>query len=783
MSPRPGRPDLDGRLYVTLGPDGLARNGERWVLHPDALHALRGTRALELRLDRLPGLVAENGPAAVDAGAVRELVEELRLLLPSTPILASCPDAPGAAGRADLDDGSRLMLLASAAMSGVDHVDVDLRLAERVAEDPSAGVVLEQVLGGPAGVVLSLHPELEPGARVPACLDGWLAELLDRADAASSAVGVKLVPRVVRPDEALALLVHLPTLAAAWRARGRVGACFATGEAGALTRVLAPTRGSAFHYAAAPTPAGTGVPGQLEVDELVAAWGAFAPPAEGTTVFGVLGHPVAGSLSPELFARLFAAAAVEAQFVRLDLADGALGLRAARELGFAGLSVTAPHKAVALGGIVNDTGPDVQAIGAVNTLVRVGRPGLPENPGAGSWPSGFHGRNTDLDGVRAALAELLEVAPDGLAAALASAPDRPVVVLGAGGAARAVLATLRGLDPAPPTVVLARDVRRALALARELGATAGALTDLAELTPRVLVHATTAGSPAAAAGDAWVPGPEAVRDLAARVPDLRVLDANYRPRPTPLVAAARAAGLTAAGGTTWFLEQALAQFEAFTGNPLGACLGREPGPARDLAAAELADALARREDPAGRLARLRRSWTVLIGPRCAGKSTVVRLLAEEHGLVAADLDELLLAGRPEAHAGEVLARLGEARFRMLERAAVEALLAETSPLAHLASRPRVLALGGGAIETPAVRALVADCRVVLLSAEPAELARRRADDRSPRPLLAGATASEEVELLAARRDPLYDALADHRIATDGRTPAQVAAELARLLRG
>ncbi len=150
---------------------------------------------------------------------------------------------------------------------------------------------------------------------------------------------------------------------------------------------------------------------------------------------------------------------------------------------------------------------------------------------------------------------------------------------------------------------------------------------------------------------------------------------------------------------------------------------------------------------------------VLVGLRCAGKTSVGRAVAALADVPFVDLDDALLARAREgdlpdaASAGDVLRRLGEPRFRDLESACLAAELARPAP--------RVLAAGGGVAERPANRErLAAGAFVLWLRADAATLRRRLAHDATDRPPLTGADPAAELPALAARRDPLHAALAD-----------------------
>ncbi|MET9256050.1 shikimate kinase [Streptomyces sp. NPDC003717] len=153
---------------------------------------------------------------------------------------------------------------------------------------------------------------------------------------------------------------------------------------------------------------------------------------------------------------------------------------------------------------------------------------------------------------------------------------------------------------------------------------------------------------------------------------------------------------------------------------------------------------------------------VLVGPMGVGKSTVGQLLSDRLGTGYRDTDEDIVTAEGRSIA-DIFLEDGEAAFRALEKDAVRA---------ALAGHDGVLALGGGAILDEGTRELLAGHRVVYLSMD-VEEAVKRTGLNAARPLLAVNPRKQWRELMEARRH-LYEAVATVVVATDGRTPEDVA---------
>jgi len=251
-----------------------------------------------------------------------------------------------------------------------------------------------------------------------------------------------------------------------------------------------------------------------------------------TRVAAVIGDPVRHSLSPAIHNAAFAAAGLDWVYVAFEVpaGRGAEAVRAMDVLGIDGLSVTMPHKAEVAGAVDGLTSAAV-ALGAVNCVVR--RNGRTT------------GHSTDGDGFLWGLRDDLSVDPAGLRC----------VVLGAGGAARAVVLALAGAGAAAVSVVNRTQDRavRAAALAGAVGSVGGA-ESVADAD--LVVNATPVGM----GDDAGLP-----LDPSLLSPGQTVVDLVYHPASTPLLEAAASRGARTGNGLPMLVGQAAAAFTLWTG--------------------------------------------------------------------------------------------------------------------------------------------------------------------------------------------------------------------------
>lgn len=254
-------------------------------------------------------------------------------------------------------------------------------------------------------------------------------------------------------------------------------------------------------------------------------------PLDGQTrIFGIVGNPVAHSLSPAMHNAAFEALGANCVYVPFAVTDIPGAMTGLRALGIRGVSVTIPHKRAVIDHL-DSIDPIAARIGAVNTLV--------------IDQGHIRGYNTDWLGANRALETITPLA------------GRRVLVLGAGGAARAIGFGL--LEKGATVIFSNRTLARGRALARELGCDFVPPDAIGALRLDALINATSVGMHPHVA-DSPVPAAFLPRITA-------VMDIVYAPRRTRLLAEAGQAGCRTVGGLDMLLYQGVAQFELWTGLP------------------------------------------------------------------------------------------------------------------------------------------------------------------------------------------------------------------------
>jgi 3-dehydroquinate dehydratase/shikimate dehydrogenase len=316
------------------------------------------------------------------------------------------------------------------------------------------------------------------------------------------------------------------------------------GSDGLISRILTKKLGGFVTFASVCDDNAT-APGQITVKQLknLYRWDHLNTETE---VFGVIGDPIGHSLSPAIFNASFDAVDLDALYLPIlvkgekDAFNEFLDNIVSRNyLGFGGFSVTIPHKTNALD-YVNAAGefvePLAENIGAINTL-KVGFNGI------------ISGYNTDYSGAMDALMASLGVDKHGL-------HGLSVAVIGAGGAARAVVAGLA--DVGAKITIYNRTVSKARFLAEEFACRYAPLAAVSEVDVGIIINCTSIGMYPETESSAL--GPECIK------PEMVVFDTVYNPLETLLLKYASQVGAKTINGAEMFIRQAMAQFKIFTGS-------------------------------------------------------------------------------------------------------------------------------------------------------------------------------------------------------------------------
>lgn len=478
-----------------------------------ALAAEAGADLVELRVDHLTKL-----------GDIGPMVKACRL-----PVIITCrPTWEG--GHSHLPDGERRSLMVHAHTTlGVKHVDIELETLRKTSENPHENSV---------GRIISSH-DFEGR---PVKLNNLVAEL----NAAPGEVAkIVWTARTIRDNlEAFELLQH--------RQKPMIALCM--GEAGLISRVLAKKFGAFLTFATLPGDAGT-APGQISVQDMkrLYRWDAITP---ATKTYGVVGSPIAHSMSPAIHNAAFDATRHDGVYLPLLVNAGYESFKAFMEsfvpfagLDLSGLSVTIPHKENALRYLQEKNAtidPLAARIGAVNTIT------IDRNGAGGPTLSGT---STDYAAILDSITATLGITREELA-------NYRVAVLGAGGTGRTAVAALAHYGAT--VVVYNRTKDRADALAAEFNGQSGKVVaarweKLCDSCCHIYINTTSLGmhpnvdaSPFDDAAPAFTP-------------DTLVFDAVYNPIQTKLLKQAEAAGAKTINGVEMFVRQAAGQFEAWTG--------------------------------------------------------------------------------------------------------------------------------------------------------------------------------------------------------------------------
>ncbi len=485
-----------------------------------ARHARRSSRFIELRLDWLTR--PEDGIA---------LIPELLAQGDAIIVIVTCRrKANGGKFRGTL--ARQFQILEAASRAGAHLIDLEIESAEQ------AGLRKVAHLREIGRVVLSFHDfERTPPLRS-------VARRLRRFPADY----YKLVPTATRQRDNCAVLELLDAIQKSSERAGQQDPkqagrwiAFCMGEPGVPSRILSLAHGGAFVYAVPAgvyaTPAGERAipaPGQLDYEWMRNRFRVHRLTPQ-TKLYGILGSPVAQSISPAVHNAAFRSLKLDAVYLPLLAEDLRDFPSATSRYPLAGVSVTVPHK-VSILRHVDRTDRLVQAVGAANTL----------RYRAGRWEA----TNSDVAGIEMPLRTRYRLSP------LGKLPKTfRALILGSGGAARAAFVALGRLGCRNVSIA-GRNPRKVNRLALEMGATPLKWSSLESTDFDLMIHATSVGM--------W-PDVETCLLLPEQLRAGTVFDLVYNPVETRLLRMATEKGIRTITGLEMYLAQAARQIEYWTG--------------------------------------------------------------------------------------------------------------------------------------------------------------------------------------------------------------------------
>ncbi|HTZ82967.1 MAG TPA: shikimate dehydrogenase [Candidatus Acidoferrales bacterium] len=477
------------RLCVAvIGPDANAM-----VEKAEAL--VRDNSFMEFRLDYLskPGLAIPR---------IKRFIESH----PGTVVIATCRRAANG-GKFRGSIASQLDVLAKAAAAGCQLVDIELQTASR------CKLPQLQKLRSRAALVLSFHD-----FRATRKLDETLGKMIE-----FPADYYKVVSTATTLSDNVTMIKFL---AREGDRHSLISMCM--GEQGIISRVLGVRAGSVFTFAAASAGEET-APGQVTAQELRNVY-RIEQVDVATRVYGVVGDPIAHSLSPAIMNAAFRRENVNAVYLALHAKTLKDLLTCVNEIPIHGISVTMPYKEAILP-FLDNTDSHTTKVGACNTVVR-------------AQDGKLYGFNTDTAGI---------VRP--LERRLSTLEGARILVIGAGGAARAAVFGLK--ERGAEVYILNRTAAHAKKLAHQARARLMKRPDLKKMAFDVIVNATPVGM----GNSKETPLQE--KEINARY----IFDMIYDPPETRLMKLAKERGAQIIPGIEMFVHQAARQFEIWTGKP------------------------------------------------------------------------------------------------------------------------------------------------------------------------------------------------------------------------
>ncbi len=411
-------------------------------------------------------------------------------------------------GRWMRSEEERLMLLRSAIAAGVEYVDIEADVATQI---PRYGNTKR---------IISYH-DFE---HTPDDLEG-LADAMAEEDADI----VKIASIATIFSDNLRMLNMVKNAK-----RPTIGICM--GEIGMITRILGERVGSPFTYATYSADKKL-APGQLNWKEMTTLY-RYKEINKSTSLFGVIADPVSHSYSPLVHNTAFYAQGLNARYLPFRVPPDDLNqfMKAARDLGISGISITIPHKERALE-YCTQAEASANGIGAINTMIFEGADNL--------------GYNTDYRAAMDCIEEVMNIRKD------TEKPMQgvPVLILGAGGVTRAIAWGLkqRGAD----VTITSRTEERTLALASEIGCRRIDWEDRHSLKVNLLINGTPVGMHPDVDSSPY--------NQTALNQFMVVFDTVYNPENTLLIKHAKKHGCRIITGIDMFVRQAAYQYKLFTG--------------------------------------------------------------------------------------------------------------------------------------------------------------------------------------------------------------------------
>jgi len=472
-----------------------------------------GAEMLELRTDHLEALNIEK---------VKELIAAAKQT--SLPIIATCRDA-AEGGQNNTPAPLRGQILVEAVKNGVDLIDCEYANFKQ----KDFGETIKKALAEnkKTRLILSAHNFKRPFENLDSIYDQMLA--------AFPAAIAKTAYQVNHINDCFAAFDIL-------KKYGSKAIAVCMGQAGVISRVIAKKLDAFLTFASLEDTAAT-ASGQITIEKMKKQY-RYDSINNKTEFFGIIGDPVGHSIGPIVHNACFGAEKLNCVYLPVLVAGGQAqfnefldNVTARAWLDMRGFSVTIPHKVNALeyaktkGEYIE---PLATKIGAVNTLTV----GLNER---------INGYNTDYAGAMDALTNAMGIKRKQL-------HNKTAAVIGAGGAARAIVAGLA--DIRAKITIYNRTISKARSLAAEFGCHSAGLEEVKNIDAEIIINCTSIGMYPNI--DASPVPKECIK------PVMVVFDTVYNPLETLLLQQAKQVGATVVSGFEMYIGQAAEQFKLFT---------------------------------------------------------------------------------------------------------------------------------------------------------------------------------------------------------------------------